>query len=535
MSTRYAREGSELQQERWASSPEYSNYINAGLAAKRIEQLADPRLRELLWFVQSHSLTPRGLDRLCDALMAHFPERVGSPTMIRIGCEPDVAYPAAVVRQVRDEIPTGDFPLRGDVYEDGSWLWSGDEPTNARVDEESPESYKGEAFYQEVRKAALSLPDHLTRLCLDPAIDLDGSATHVIGERVTGVWYFSGLIDGLLRYRQHCIDHAFDKLADTETKERICDALEFCYSERRMVQITGPAGTGKSAALKAWCNTHPGLARYVEVPSSSDDRSFYVAVASALGVANGQSYSGNQIKNRMEEALKTSGVMLVLDESQFLWPQYARPRGVPSRIQWLKTAFDAGVPIAIVALPNFSVWQRLYVEKTLWQDEQLERRINRKISLPEALSSSELTKIAKALHPHGTANEWKLLTGCAIASPKKQASAITEALISARYMAKANGRDEPTFEEIDAAVQMNFTPVASSVPPPPKDDADDAAQNGASGVVAPAAQSPCSRDAGASKKSAEHAKRNRQKVPRDRAFNHRRSPRPAVEEAAPLT
>ena len=35
-------------------------------------------------------------------------------------------------------------------------------------------------------------------------------------------------------------------------------------------------------------------------------------------------------------------------------------QGIPSRIQWIKTAFDAGVPIALVALPKFSEWRELY-------------------------------------------------------------------------------------------------------------------------------------------------------------------------------
>ena len=44
----------------------------------------------------------------------------------------------------------------------------------------------------------------------------------------------------------------------------------------------------------------------------------------------------------MEEALRLSGLMLVFDEAHFAWPMAMRPRGVPPRLQWLKTAFDSG-------------------------------------------------------------------------------------------------------------------------------------------------------------------------------------------------
>src|SRR6266705_833566 len=138
--------------------------------------------------------------------------------------------------------------------------------------------------------------------------------------------------------------------------------------------------------------------------------------------------------------------MLVFDESQFMWPQYIRPQGIPSRIQWIKSAFDAGTPIALAALPKFSEWQSLYARRTLWDDDQLERRLNRKVPLPDAHSKEDLLKIARARHPDGDKASWTLLAGYALAAAKKQASAITEALESALDMAQQQRRDAITYE-----------------------------------------------------------------------------------------
>lgn len=465
-STRCADAGGELRQERWASNPECTTAINALLAAKRIALLEDPELRAVLWFIQMRSLTPRGLSDLATELFDFLPKRVGSPTMRRIGCTAGKIYGPALVRKIRAELPyslpssDSHFPLKGDIVEDWSDVFRPDDAPRKDVEVISePNSYDGSTFLEAVREAALSLPDHLTELCLNPDIDLESSIYSPYSSSA-GVWYFDDLVDGLKRYRRYCAEHAFDGLATTEISERIHETLDFCYRQRRMVLIEGAAGIGKSVTAKAWCNRYPGLVRHVELPSSNDDRSFYVAIAEAVGVARGSAYNGQQIKLKVEEALRSSGLMLVLDESQFAWPQkYKRPQGVPVRMQWIKTAFDAGTSIALVALPEFSDWQALYVKVTLWRDNQLVRRLNRTTRLPASHSKADLIKIAKAIHPEGDEASWKLLAGCALALPKKQASAISETFISAKDIAEQDGRNRLTYEDIDAATRFDFQPL----------------------------------------------------------------------------
>ena len=237
------------------------------------------------------------------------------------------------------------------------------------------------------------------------------------------------------------------------------EALDFCYRRRRMVFIEGAAGIGRSATMQAWCDAHGGLVRYVETPSSNDDRSFYVKIAEALGVARSTAYNGQQIKLRVEETLRVSGLIIAMDESQYLWPQYNKPRSLPSRLLWVKTAFDAGTPFAIVAHTDFSKWQKLYVAKTMWTDEQWDRRLNRNVYLPAQHSPEDMMLIAKAKLPHGDEASWMLLSGYALQAEKKQASAITELMESALDRAESAGRDEVTFEDIEAAMHHDHLPI----------------------------------------------------------------------------
>jgi histone H3/H4 len=442
------------------------------LAAKRIALVEDDETKAVLWYIQWRSLRPGGLKALTKELFAFLPRSVGVPTMRETGCKPDKIYGAKVVRKIRDELPDGydNVPLRGDKI----MTWSNFEE-NEEVLRDAPTSYTGEFFLEIARRASLTLPEHLTKLCLNPDIDLNG--------RSVGVWYFADLLDGLKKYRRHCADSALSGLATTDVSEQMREALDFCYRRRRMILIEGVAGIGKSATAQAWCDRYPGLVRRVEIPSSGDDRSFYAAMAEEVGVARGAAYNGQQIKLKVEEALRASGLMLVLDEAQFAWPQHNRPRGVPARMQWIKTAYDDGTPIALVALPEFTDWQNLYVERTLWRDSQLIRRLNRIVRLPGAHSECDLLKIARAFHPAGDEASWALLAGCAIALPKKQASAITEAFISATDIAEQDGRETVTFEDIDAAIRLDFQPLETVTEAP---------ANNVSGV---AVTRPCMRPA----------------------------------------
>jgi hypothetical protein len=438
-----------LHQNRFCSAPEFESDGIAGLAAaKRIALVQDENVRQILWFIQWRSLTPNGLQHLCTELLACFPDRLGTVTLRRLSKSgsPDRQLRHAEVEALNSEFGSAS-PGRLSLAEfcaaighDSEISWDDEPPPKANDKTE----HRLSAFRTAAQDAATELGQSLIAFCIDPKANL-----------AEGVWYFDDLLGALKILRDRFCQAARTRMADTLVSRSIKGALDFCAARRRMVLIEGVAGIGRTATLRAWCDSMGGLVRYVEVPSSNDDRSFYANMAQALGVARGLSFNQQQIKLRVEETLKASGLIVALDESQYLWPQYNRPRGIPSRMLWVKTAFDAGTPFALIAHSDFSKWQAMYVKQTMWTDEQFERRVNRKINLPREHSLEDMLKIARAHLPGGDQRSWKLLAGYALATPKKQASAIVEALESARYRASLAGRDTPTFEDLKGAVMVD--------------------------------------------------------------------------------
>lgn len=439
-STRRSSSG-EFHQERFCSAPEFEgDAINGLAAAKRIAIVKDRPTREILWWLQLLSLTPGALRALCDELLVNFPERIGTPTLRRLRGEGDRRLTKSEGEAIQQEGGAGILV----EWEDFSAFFSLDRVpvpshmlTIATVCESIDDSIR-------------ELPEWLTRCCLDPQEDISKGARH-----------FDDLLGALTIIRERSIAAARERLADTAVTRKINETLDFWYSRRRMVLIEGVAGIGRTATTRAWCETRAGMVRYVEVPSSGDDRSFFAAIARQLGVARGASFKAQQIKVRIEEMLATSDLMIAFDESQYLWTQAMRPRKTPDRLLWLKTTFDSGTPIALIAHTDFSKWQAHYVKSTLWTDEQFERRLNRRVNLATEHSPEDLLKIARAHLPDGETCSWKLLTSYALVAEKKQASGIVEALESARYRAELAGRAEPIFSDIKAALidEHNFPPA----------------------------------------------------------------------------
>ncbi len=410
-STRRALDSTELHQNRWASSSEFTHSINALLAAKRIREVDDPETQKLLWFIQYRSLEPRGLKLLASELIEEFPERLGTPTLRKIGLKPGRRYKREQVEAI-------------------------------------------------LKDAATRLPEHLARICLNPEIEPTSARPSSDGEKTAAAYYFDDLLGALKILRQRFIDRARRQLAETEITALTIDTLEFWQSEPKacMVLIMGKPGVGKTVTLQAVCDMSAGMVRYVETPASNSNRDFYAAVARSVGCADGSSYNGSQIKAKVEETLHLSQLSLAYDEAQMLWPQHARPQSRPERLQWIKTVLDSGTAVALVGLPEFRDWQELYVKKSLWRDEQLDRRLNRTIELGSH-TRMDLIRIARALHPDGDEPIWDLLAGYGLGSKKKRASAIAEALRSARYVARKDGRDIIMYEDIEAAVQLDFAPL----------------------------------------------------------------------------
>ena len=291
---------------------------------------------------------------------------------------------------------------------------------------------------------------HLEAACTSPSHPLNPA-----GERVWG----GDFLADLEAYRAGLVARAVARLCATEVTHAMHEALDYAQASPGSLTLAfGPPGVGKSAAARNWCEQRPGVARYIETPAVENERGFYSAVAEELGIPRGAGYNGQQTSLRIIDVLKTSRLTLVLDEAQRLWPQRSRPTQTPMRLLWLTTLVNAGVPVGLVALPEFFRLQRTLVKASGWSDAQFNRRLAMVKELPASLGEEDLRRVARHHLPDGDPDCHELLVRYAQAA-KVNLSGITETLRAARFLARKSGRAEATFTDLQDAVAQIRAPM----------------------------------------------------------------------------
>jgi hypothetical protein len=455
--TRHAEPGKPFRQERFCSSPEFNVGLMANLVAKRTGALDRADDRELIWTLQSRSHQKGGLAKLVKEVVTKFPEEVATPSMRRFGFKPGQVYNQRQVRTVREEMlcEPEEFILAGELS-DMELLHSSDDPTEqAHVQllaNRRPERYPAAAFVDKCQAAAQKLETYLAELCLNPACPID-----------SGPWYFPGLIDCLRRYESENAEARRSAFVLTEIGEKVWDILDFTLYDHGFSLIDGRHRIGKSVAVKAWCELHPGAARYVQVPTYSDDIGFFRAIAEALGVSVNLNSKAHQLRDRITEALKDGSVLLCLDEAQYLWPQSNYREALPQRLDWVMKDLVKryGVPVCLVTTPQFMETQKRIVKRTSWTAGQFTGLVNYR-PLPGVLSLPDLESVARALFPEGEEKSIATLVDYATTS-SKYLGAIDQVVRLARYLAKKSGRQKATFADVKQAIKRGVMPSDSAL------------------------------------------------------------------------
>lgn len=271
--------------------------------------------------------------------------------------------------------------------------------------------------------------DRLSRFCLDPRRDPGLERNAVKGYR-----------DEWLRSLPAGIE--------TEVTRKVGEALSFAKDERRMAIIDGVAGIGKSFAAREWCLRSGGIARFVEVPCSNDDMSFFRSIGQAIGVSTSLQLKAAEIRSRVQEALQGGDLMLVLDEAHYLWPQNWQRYAMPSRVNWIMTALvNANVAVALVTTPQFHAAQRRVEQLTIWNSEQFNGRIGHLQALPEQLGMKDMLAICRVMLPACDEDVCK-----AVADYSRRSQARLRALEAiakrARWFASQDGRVAASGEDV---------------------------------------------------------------------------------------
>jgi len=453
MPTRHAQPDSDFRQEKYCSSPEIERGLRAVPVAVRCRATRDAHFKRIVWFLQSRSWADGGLKSVSDEILQLYRDRIGSATMRKLGVTTAMICRAEIVRSIRRDFPagySGSFPLKGDRDSASSLLDDGDDEAFHRFWKEDtrPRSYQGKEFVEFcLHCASDELEHYLMELALNP-----GTST------TTGPWYFSDLLNVLAEYKALCIARAGADAVVTEIGAKITDTLDYALQSRSLVLIDGSARTGKTFSAKSWCAIHPGEARYVQVPSTNDDMSFFRAIAQALGISSSLTMKGQQMRDRVENVLQGANLLLVLDEAHYLWPQCDVRETMPHRVNWIMTALvNHGVPVALITTPQFTARQKTVVKKTGWTSEQLIGRIAHYEKLPDVLSDEDLAAVARALLPEGDARSIRTLAAYSKTSDK-YLSAIEHTVKRARFLAGKEGRQEIRFGDIKAAIEGGAIP-----------------------------------------------------------------------------
>jgi hypothetical protein len=292
----------------------------------------------------------------------------------------------------------------------------------------------------------------LQRMCLDPECSIAEA------EQSPGVApVFREDWQQLESYRAKWIE-ALPAHVETSVGRRVARALEYTQNARALTLIDGPARIGKTFAARKRCQESAGLVRYVQVPCSSDEASFFRVIGRALGVSSSVQLKAAEMRARVEEVLQGGDLGLVFDEAHYLWPQQWRPYASPSRVNWIMTALvNQGVPVALVTTPQFYVSQKRVEKLTGWTSEQFVGRIGHVERLPDRLEQSDLLAVSRALLPEGDGATLKSLATYATLS-KKHLASIEMIVKRARWLASQDGRDRVTADDVRQAMKESVMP-----------------------------------------------------------------------------
>lgn len=478
-STRHADNSKPIRQERYASAPAFNDSLKASAVARKCRLLSNPAHREVCLFLQYSSMQPGGLAALATDFLNRYGNRIGSPAMRKHATRK--TFNAAVVRAVRDELNSEDFPIKGetdaidlfgrrveavrrqareDSYDSeyvAEYVAECVAAETARQEKEAarfPNSYPAQAFIDYCMDSAEErIEGWLTDFCLNPETRLT-NPPH----------WFHELEQSLCSYMNDCRANVLAGKVVTSIGEQINDALEYAWSEKCMVHISGIARMGKTFQVREWCAAHPGRVRYVQVPSGNDDISFLRAIARALGTAAGSAMKTTQIKRQIEDTIQDAGIMLVFDEGHYLFPQYKDVRSSPRRISWLLTeVVNKGIPVALVTTPQFDTSQKAIVNGSGWASEQLDGRIAFRLNLPTTLPDGDLAAIARSYLPEA---EKKVVDGLCIYAKAsgKYLFGVESVAKRSRFLAKKAGRSTPGTAELKAAM-MEVDPTIAKIKP----------------------------------------------------------------------
>lgn len=422
-STRHAEPGGSFRQERYASSNDDDGRLLANLVARRCQSIENRSEIEVIMFIQWASHQPGGLKRLANAIEKRL-----------------LAEDATYNRHRREWPGRMQEAMEAlSVPEDEGWRrpWTPRPRVDAIPTVGADESKISELLF-----------DH----CINPK----SRELNLFGASIP-------LAEALRSEMVAQSEGEGSKIAETEISRQVVECLDYALESNALVLIEGDARIGKSFAARNWCQRRPGLVRYVQVPSSNDEKAFHRKIAEAVGVSCSASKKGLEIRERVESAVQGVKLMLVLDEAHYLWPQVNTRVARPKRINWIMTELvNYGVPVALITTQQFTNDQQRVEKNTGWASEQFIGRIAHYRKLPRELSHNDLKAVARFHVPEGAGTIHEALA-CYATISRSYVAGIEHVVRRARFEAQRAGDSQVKIGHVKKVIECFALPSDSAL------------------------------------------------------------------------
>lgn len=494
-STRHAAPNSLFAQERYMSDPRYveRRALNGRAVAEKATSLNDATLARLILFLQGITVEFGGLHVVEEWIMKDALTWLGSPTMRRLGFKG--SYDSRDVEAVRAELglPSDRFPLTGEVSYDeprpsedmaekhptifarqvGEW-----EAAQSKA-KRQPTSYPAQAFVDYcMKEARRGLGDFLRELCLNPAVTFsDDGKDHETFDELLGIvpraWAAFPWMDvaaALAGFESHHCQAVKNGTVETTITHKVWLSIDRAREvhlslspvPRHIVIVQGIEGVGKTSAAKTKCSLHLGEMRFVPLLGNVNLKDFFRSISRSCGLPHGENLKAEQMKTNVENFLRVSRMILVIDEAHRLFPDGNRVYAAPALMNWIYMLSELKAPVVMLVTPQFATRMDIVENCTDWRSGQLKRRVRSYEKLPEKLTDGDLESIAKSRFPKASASIIDEVVGYA-GSTRYPMDAIHNIAEDAYRLAADAKREHPIFADVLRAIDECARPTYTAL------------------------------------------------------------------------
>lgn len=421
----------------------------------------EPRLVEALWMLQWLSVPENyagGLARFAEDFIERYSEKIG-PLGIRLDRKMSADEVEAAVRDFPEP---GLFCPRAKAKMAEIWDSFADikeskaEYSSARSKDMG--EVTGAAIHATCKAAAKGdLAKFLADVCTMPEVAflrptmIDGYS----GQPEPRLWYFPRLWECIFDYMDTRAVEVGQGFAETSITKEIFHWLELAKDTGKGVLFLGSSRFGKSRAIRAYAQMHPGKVRLVECPSSGSESDLLREICRAVGIRfNSTTPPLHEQRAAIDSVIRAARFLLCLDEAQFLFPNGGSRRVAPPRLNYIRRAImDAGIPTAFIC--THQSWKHVeqgFLKFSSYTTEQFEGRLLRSpIRLASELTEDEMLDVARIHLPELSTDHLRIIVTPIRTCKGDHLSYIENIALIARRNASQRGLSAPRLADIEKA------------------------------------------------------------------------------------